>query len=50
MMITYTTAIMMMPAVTRQDIQGKSEMSVLHDIPNAHLVDYEEKTTFIEYH
>ena len=50
MVTTYITVMTMMPAVTRQDIQGKSEKSILYDILNAHLVDYKEKTTIIEHH
>ena len=40
MMPTYRAVMLMMPAVTRQDIQGTSEKSILYDIPNAYLVDY----------
>ena len=50
MTMTYTAVMMTMPAVTRQDIQGKSEKAILYDISKAHLVGYEEKTTFIEHH
>ena len=50
MTTTYTTGMTTMPAVTRQDIQRKSEKSVLYDIPNMYLVDYKEKTTIIEHH
>ena len=46
----YTAVITMMSAVTRQDMQGTSEKSILYDIPNAHLVDYSKNTTFIEHH
>ena len=49
-MMTYTAVMTMMPAVTREDIRGKSEKPIQYDIPNAHLVDYKEKTTFIEHH
>ena len=46
----YTTVMTMIPADTRLDMQEKSEKSILYDIPNVHLVDYKEKTTFIENH
>ena len=46
----YTTVMTMMSAVTRQDIQGQSEKSILYDILKVHLVDYKEKTTIIEHH
>ena len=45
----YTVVMTMMPAVTRQDIQGKLEKSILYDILKVHLVGYEEKTTFFEH-
>ena len=47
---TYTSVLPMVPAVTRQDIQGTSEESIRYDLPNAQLVDYKERTTFIEHH
>ena len=46
----YTTVMTMMQAVTWQDIEGKSEKPMLYDIPNLCLVDYKEKTIFIEHH
>ena len=46
----YITVMNMIPAVTRQDIQRKTEKSILYIILKVHLVDYKEKTTFIEHH
>ena len=43
MMTMCTTVMTMMPTVTRQDIQGKSEKQILYDIPKVHLVDYIKK-------
>ena len=37
MKTTYIIVMMMMPAVTRQDIHAKSEKSIMYDIPNVHI-------------
>ena len=47
MIQTYTDVMTMMPAVTKQDTQGRSEVSILYDIHNAHLVDYKDRTTLL---
>ena len=50
MTTTYTSDMTTMPAVTSQDIQRKSEKSIMFNVPNMYLVDYKEKTTIIEHH
>ena len=40
---TYISVMLMMPAVTKKDVQETSEKSILYDIPNTQLVDYKEK-------
>ena len=49
MMTMYTTVMMTIPAVTWQDIQGKSEKTILYDIPFEQFVDYKEKTAYIKH-